>query len=153
MTLEATAKTIDRDRVADLTEREQAKLADRTPESRRRYERGVKVMPGGVPSSFQVNDPWPVYLERGDGARVWDVDGSEYVDFHNANTAFVPSIETVPWNPDVRKGAPVMGGSEPLQVGAVRDIPLSKCTMRTFTPEGAPPAQGWPAFIFFHGGD
>ena len=40
-------------------------------------------MPNGVPSSFQVNDPWPVYLERGQGARVWDVDGDEYVDFHN----------------------------------------------------------------------
>jgi glutamate-1-semialdehyde 2,1-aminomutase len=41
------------------------------------------VMPGGVPSSFQRNDPWPVYLERGEGARVWDVDGNEYIDFHN----------------------------------------------------------------------
>jgi glutamate-1-semialdehyde 2,1-aminomutase len=40
-------------------------------------------MPNGVPSSFQSNDPWPVYIERGDGARVWDVDGNEYVDFHN----------------------------------------------------------------------
>ena len=40
-------------------------------------------MPGGVPSSFQENEPWPVYLERGEGARVWDVDGREYVDFHN----------------------------------------------------------------------
>jgi glutamate-1-semialdehyde 2,1-aminomutase len=82
MTLEA-ATRIDRDRVTELTEREKAKLADRTPQSRQRYERGVRVMPNGVPSSFQVNDPWPVYLERGEGARVWDVDGSEYVDFHN----------------------------------------------------------------------
>ena len=40
-------------------------------------------MPGGVPSSFQENDPWPVYIERGEGSRVWDVDGYEYVDFHN----------------------------------------------------------------------
>ena len=59
------------------------KLADRTPQSKQRFERGVKVMPNGVPSSFQVNKPWPVYLERGEGARVWDVDGGEYVDFHN----------------------------------------------------------------------
>ena len=44
------------------------KLADRTPQSKERYERGVKVMPNGVPSSFQVNKPWPVYLERGQGA-------------------------------------------------------------------------------------
>ena len=40
-------------------------------------------MPGGVPSSFQRNDPWPVYIERGSGAQVWDVDGNEYLDFHN----------------------------------------------------------------------
>jgi glutamate-1-semialdehyde 2,1-aminomutase len=83
MTTESPAQTINRERVAALTKREMAKLAERTPESKNRYERGVKVMPGGVPSSFQVNDPWPVYLERGDGARVWDVDGHEYVDFHN----------------------------------------------------------------------
>lgn len=86
MTLDSIAtqtSTIDRDRVAELTKRELQKLAERTPESKQRYERGVKVMPGGVPSSFQVNDPWPVYLERGTGSRVWDVDGYEYVDFHN----------------------------------------------------------------------
>jgi glutamate-1-semialdehyde 2,1-aminomutase len=75
--------SIDRGRVKELTDRELARLAGRTPESKARYERGVKVMPGGVPSSFQENDPWPVYLERGTGARVWDVDGHEYVDFHN----------------------------------------------------------------------
>ena len=40
-------------------------------------------MPKGVPSSFQENDPWPVYIERGTGAQVWDVDGNEYLDFHN----------------------------------------------------------------------
>ncbi len=83
MTTPASTATIDRERVAALTEREQAKLVERTPESKRRHERGLKVMPGGVPSSFQENDPWPVYLERGQGARVWDVDGHEYVDFHN----------------------------------------------------------------------
>jgi glutamate-1-semialdehyde 2,1-aminomutase len=83
MTTAPGTATIDRERVAALTERELEKLSERTPESKRRYERGVKVMPGGVPSSFQENDPWPVYLERGSGAKVWDVDGHEYVDFHN----------------------------------------------------------------------
>src|ERR687892_1464673 len=84
--VEATAhgeSTIDRTRIAQLTEAEMARLSKRTPGSKQRFERGVKVMPGGVPSSFQENDPWPVYLERGEGARVWDVDGHEYVDFHN----------------------------------------------------------------------
>jgi glutamate-1-semialdehyde 2,1-aminomutase len=74
---------IDRGRIKELTERELKKLAERTPKSSERYERAVKVMPGGVPSSFQENDPWPVYIERGSGSRVWDVDGNEYADFHN----------------------------------------------------------------------
>src|SRR2546427_1757427 len=86
MTVETTAtgaSAIDRARIAELTEREMAKLAERTPASKQRYERAVKVMPKGVPSSFQENDPWPVYVERGEGTRVWDVDGHEDVDFHN----------------------------------------------------------------------
>src|ERR671936_2348407 len=86
MTVETTTtgtSTIDRARIAELTEREMAKLGERTPASRQRYERAVKVMPKGVPSSFQENDPWPVYVERGEGTRVWDVDVNEYVDFHN----------------------------------------------------------------------
>jgi len=77
------ASAIDKARIAALTEREMAKLAQRTPASEERYERAVKVMPKGVPSSFQESDPWPVYVERGAGTRVWDVDGHEYVDFHN----------------------------------------------------------------------
>jgi glutamate-1-semialdehyde 2,1-aminomutase len=77
------ARTIDRERVAALAERQRAIYRERTARSGELYTRASRVMPGGVPSSFQRNDPWPVYLERGEGARVWDVDGSEYVDFHN----------------------------------------------------------------------
>jgi glutamate-1-semialdehyde 2,1-aminomutase len=40
-------------------------------------------MPRGVPSSFQDAAPQPIFMERGKGSRVWDVDGNEYVDFHN----------------------------------------------------------------------
>src|SRR5919109_2269399 len=74
---------IDRTRVRSLIERERAALLARTPASQAAFERAVTVMPRGVPSSFQKPAPWPVYLERGEGARVWDVDGNEYVDFHN----------------------------------------------------------------------
>jgi glutamate-1-semialdehyde 2,1-aminomutase len=37
----------------------------------------------GVPSSFQDAPPQPIFIKRGQGSRVWDVDGNEYVDFHN----------------------------------------------------------------------
>src|SRR5215207_5493567 len=69
--------------VSSLTEREKARLVDRTQRSGEYFERAHRVMPGGVPSSFQRSDPWPTYIERGRGAQVWDVDGNEYLDFHN----------------------------------------------------------------------
>jgi glutamate-1-semialdehyde 2,1-aminomutase len=87
MTTESTrvvrAPEIDRRKVAELTERQRRIFVERTPRSGKTFERARKVMPKGVPSSFQENDPWPVYIERGRGAQVWDVDGNEYVDFHN----------------------------------------------------------------------
>jgi glutamate-1-semialdehyde 2,1-aminomutase len=82
-TIEPAAARVDRDRVAELTERQRKVLRERTAGSGAMYARASKVMPGGVPSQFQANDPWPTYLERGEGARVWDVDGNEYIDFHN----------------------------------------------------------------------
>ena len=78
-----TSAAIDRGRVLELTERERARFLARTPASQAAFERAVAVMPRGVPSSFQAADPRPTYLSHGEGSRVWDVDGNEYVDFHN----------------------------------------------------------------------
>src|SRR6188472_1356016 len=75
--------SIDADRVASLTEHMRTVYRERTARSGEYFERATGVMPGGVPSQFQKNDPWPVYIERGSGAQVWDVDGNEYLDFHN----------------------------------------------------------------------
>jgi glutamate-1-semialdehyde 2,1-aminomutase len=74
---------LDRKRVESLTEGQMAAFRERTGRSAEYFQRATKVMPNGVPSSFQVNDPWPVYVERGEGTQVWDVDGNEYTDFHN----------------------------------------------------------------------
>jgi glutamate-1-semialdehyde 2,1-aminomutase len=79
----STALEIDRTRIRELIEREGARLNERTAGSREMYERARKSLAGGVPSSYQLRDPWPIYLERGEGERVWDVDGNEYIDFHN----------------------------------------------------------------------
>ncbi len=76
-------RTIDRGRMLALTERQRAAFLERTAGSQAAYERAAAVMPGGVPSSFQAAKPRPVYLSHGAGSKVWDVDGNEYVDFHN----------------------------------------------------------------------
>ena len=94
-------ETIDRARLSELIERERGKLLARTEGSQRYYERALAVMPRGVPSSFQAADPRPIYLSHGEGSHVWDVDGNEYVDFHNgfgvmcvghANPAIVAAV-------------------------------------------------------------
>ena len=79
----ASEGSIDRKLINKLTEDQMSKFREHTPTSAEYFTRAKKVMPGGVPSSFQLNDPWPVYIDKGKGALVWDVDGGEYVDFHN----------------------------------------------------------------------
>ncbi|WP_367401316.1 aspartate aminotransferase family protein [Paraconexibacter antarcticus] len=74
---------IDRARVAELTAREAKALDARTQGSLATYRRANQVLAGGVASSYQARDPWPIYLERGAGPKVWDVDGNEMWDFHN----------------------------------------------------------------------
>src|SRR5918992_494323 len=70
-------------RAEEITAREAKALLDRTPASKRMFDRAVRSLPLGVASSFHANDPYPVYVARGQGSRVWDVDGHEYVDYHN----------------------------------------------------------------------
>ncbi|WP_242424318.1 aspartate aminotransferase family protein, partial [Frankia sp. EI5c] len=75
--------------IASLLEREERALEERTPASRAMHTRAARTMTGGVPSSYQARDPWPIYLTRGQGSRVWDVDGNEYCDFHNGYGSMV----------------------------------------------------------------
>jgi len=46
------------------------------------YQQAQQLLPGGVCASFRVNKATgrPLYLARGDGARLYDVDGREYID-------------------------------------------------------------------------
>jgi glutamate-1-semialdehyde 2,1-aminomutase len=74
---------IDRARIRELIEREEKALNERTRKSEQMYKRAHAVLTGGVASSYQLRDPWPIYLERGKGPKVWDVDGNEMYDFHN----------------------------------------------------------------------
>jgi glutamate-1-semialdehyde 2,1-aminomutase len=79
----ASVRELDRTRIAELQAPELAALLERTRASEALFRRAERTLAGGVASSFQRHDPWPVHLTRGQGARVWDVDGNEYVDFHN----------------------------------------------------------------------
>jgi len=70
-------------RVKELIAAEEDRFRRARPRSQKLWQEARAVMPRGVPSSFQDAAPQPVFVERGRGSRVWDVDGNEYVDFHN----------------------------------------------------------------------
>lgn len=100
MAAPATAQ-IDSERVRSLTEREAARLDERTQGSARMYERARRSLSGGVASTYQARDPWPIYLDRGEGPEVIDIDGNRMWDFHNgfgsmvqghANPAIVAAV-------------------------------------------------------------
>ncbi|HEY6794990.1 MAG TPA: aspartate aminotransferase family protein [Kineosporiaceae bacterium] len=78
-----TPVALDRSRIRELTARESARLDARTGGSAALYERARHTLAGGVASSYQARSPWPIYLDHGRGAHVWDVDGNRMVDFHN----------------------------------------------------------------------
>lgn len=69
--------------IDELTSREERRFEAANAISGTRYTVARDVLAGGVVSSFQLQQPWPVYLERGLGAAVWDVDGTRRLDFHN----------------------------------------------------------------------
>src|SRR6266567_2503377 len=78
-----TARHVSTSRVKERTAREEELCRKARPRSHQLWNEAREVMPRGVPSSFQDAAPQPVFVERGKGSRIWDVDGNEYVDFHN----------------------------------------------------------------------
>lgn len=76
----------------------------------------------------------------------------EYRAFHDSTLAYLTPVHTIPWDPSLRYGPAVPGGSAPLSVGKVQDFDLTHTKFRAFTPPGDRPTSGWPVFIFFHGG-
>src|SRR4030088_1181516 len=78
-----TTREVPTSRVTELIAGEEEKFRQARPRSRQLWTEAREVLPRGVPSSFQDSAPQPVFMEHGRGSRVWDVDGNEYVDFHN----------------------------------------------------------------------
>lgn len=58
----------------------EAAYLTRTPASREMGERAERVMPAGETRAAGYHAPYPLTLVRGDGPKVWDLDGNEYYD-------------------------------------------------------------------------
>jgi glutamate-1-semialdehyde 2,1-aminomutase len=75
----------------------------RTKKSARAWEAAKKRIPSGVNSNYRLVDPYPLYIRKARGSRIWDADGNEYLDF---NMGF---------------GALVAGHSHPVLAKAMKD--------------------------------
>jgi glutamate-1-semialdehyde 2,1-aminomutase len=74
---------IDFDLVEELTKREIEALDRKHARSLSFRDEAKTRLPGGVASSWQMWPPHPIYISRGKGSKIWDIDDNEYVDYHN----------------------------------------------------------------------
>lgn len=86
----------------DLVRGEELLFLQRMPKTIELWERAQRSMPGGVCTSWSSSRPVPVWVSHGQGAHVWDADGTEYVDVHggygvnvvgHANPAVVRAVQ------------------------------------------------------------
>jgi glutamate-1-semialdehyde 2,1-aminomutase len=57
----------------------------RTPLSENFFRRAKEVMPGGISHNIHFFPPYPFFIKKAKGSKVWDVDGNEYVDLWMGN--------------------------------------------------------------------
>ena len=48
------------------------------------YDKAISLTPYGVHSNWRIFEPYPLFMKRGRGSRIWDVDGNEYIDYNMA---------------------------------------------------------------------
>jgi glutamate-1-semialdehyde 2,1-aminomutase len=78
---------IDRNRLSSLFIEEQNLFASRNPKSKVAYEAADNLF-GRVPMTWMNKKAggFPVYFDRAEGNRIWDIDGHEYIDFALGDT-------------------------------------------------------------------
>jgi glutamate-1-semialdehyde 2,1-aminomutase len=62
--------------------KEIATYEKRTPKSAEAHKRALQRIPLGVASNYRAYDPYPIFVKKGAGSKLWDNDGNEYID-HN----------------------------------------------------------------------
>lgn len=101
-------------------------MADKFSRSRQLQERAEKMIPGGVNSpvrAFRSVGGVPPFLVRGSGARVWDADGNEYIDYVGS------------WGPLI------LGHSQPAVVAAITAAAQNGTSFGASTPTEADLAE------------
>jgi len=57
----------------------------KTPLSEDLFKRAKEVMPGGISHNIHFFPPYPFFVKKTKGSKIWDVDGNEYIDLWMGN--------------------------------------------------------------------
>ncbi|MEW5723708.1 MAG: aspartate aminotransferase family protein [Thermodesulfobacteriota bacterium] len=66
-----------------------ARYREKTKKSHQHLALAREYLPGGDTRRVSFYPPYPAFMERGQGCRIWDVDGNEYLDFQNNYTSLI----------------------------------------------------------------
>jgi glutamate-1-semialdehyde 2,1-aminomutase len=102
---------------ADIKRKYESAYRMRTPKSLAILEAARRYMPGGESRASIWYSPYPLWCDRADGFTIVDLDGNEYIDFHNCYTAMVlghahPKV-TQAIKEQLKKGPTGMGAASP----------------------------------------
>ena len=71
----------------NAVEREVSEFISNTPKSKTLQNEATKYLPGGSSRATSYFDPYPTFIDHGEGQYIYDVDGNKYLDFMiNATT-------------------------------------------------------------------
>ena len=79
----------DLERIDQLIAQEEATLEPKHRASIEYRAIADRYVAGGVASSWQDSPPHAIFIDRGEGNRIYDIDGNEYLDFHLGYGAMV----------------------------------------------------------------
>ena len=75
--------------LAEVTSRYEDVYTKRTCRSQEILQKAKRYLPGGDSRRSTWFDPYPIWIDRAEGCRFTDVDGNEYIDFHNCYTTMI----------------------------------------------------------------
>ena len=74
---------------ADAVSKIREAYVKKTPKSAQAHRRALKTFPDGVTHVGRFIAPHPLYVDRAQGSRKWDLDGNEYVDYFGGHGSLI----------------------------------------------------------------
>src|SRR5882672_6392091 len=87
--IESPVSDIREDRIGQLIADEEQVFLRRQPRSTELIAEAREHLAGGATSNWQIAQPQAVWMSHGEGSKVYDVDGNEYVDMHGGYGASI----------------------------------------------------------------